>query len=208
MSAFACELLTKAIRLTRMDEARRNRDLFRLCRDMPEDRLMRNESDFPIVGAVLEGVRLVTGRWRNPAASVEGPGIDSMFETGRALDIDRAANVLLDEAEMTGPGALVNVDVEQVVGTKCNRKGVSCKHKLHVKATETPSRRRGSERFACGRGWLHVKLPGRSALAGRRACTKMIAGADKTALIAQWPGTALAYRTADGAVHAGRQNDG
>ena len=37
MSAFACELAMKAIRLTRMDEFRKSHDLWQLFQDLSED---------------------------------------------------------------------------------------------------------------------------------------------------------------------------
>ena len=47
MSAFACELAMKAIRLTRMDEARKSHDLWQLFQDLSEDSKARMEEDFP-----------------------------------------------------------------------------------------------------------------------------------------------------------------
>ena len=47
MSAFACELAMKAIRLTRMDEAQKIHDLWLLYSDLPEDSRARMEEGFP-----------------------------------------------------------------------------------------------------------------------------------------------------------------
>ena len=47
MSAFACELAMKTIRLTRMDEARKSHDLWQLFQDLSEDSKARMEEDFP-----------------------------------------------------------------------------------------------------------------------------------------------------------------
>ena len=47
MSAFACELAMKAIRLRGMDEARKSHDLWLVYRELPTDSRTRIEEDFP-----------------------------------------------------------------------------------------------------------------------------------------------------------------
>ena len=94
MSAFACELAMKAIRLTRMDEARRSHDLWRLYRDLPEDSRARMEEDFPEAGSVLKKARHTFAKWRYFEANAGGRGMSAMIDTGRAFALAKAARVL------------------------------------------------------------------------------------------------------------------
>ena len=66
----------KAIRLTRMDEARKSHDLWQLFQDLPEDSKARMEVDFPEIGSVLKKGCSTFGKWRYFEASVSGYGIE------------------------------------------------------------------------------------------------------------------------------------
>ena len=77
MSAFACELAMKAIRLTRLDEARKQHDLLALYRDLPEDSRTRMEMDYPGIEAILQKARHTFGKWRYFETKIEGGGIRS-----------------------------------------------------------------------------------------------------------------------------------
>ena len=91
MSAFACELAMKAIRLTRMDEARKSHDLWLLYRDLPTDSRTRIEEDFTEVDSVLKTARHTFDKWRYFEADVGGRGMKAMIDTDRAFVLAKAA---------------------------------------------------------------------------------------------------------------------
>lgn len=138
MSAFACELALKAIRLTRMDEARKSHDLWKLYSDLPPDSKERIEADFAGIVEVLKKARHTFDKWRYFEVNVGGHGISAMIDTERAFALAKAARVLLDEAEMVGLGYSVNVDATQSVTKSGNQSDVHVKHNLKVKGTESP----------------------------------------------------------------------
>ena len=140
MSAFACELAMKAIRLTLMDEARKSHDLWQLYRDLPEATRARIEEDFPEVGLVLQKARHTFDKWRYFEANVGGSGMSAMIDTERAFALAKAARVLLDEAAMMGLGYAVTVKATQKVTKIDDRKNVHVKHHLSAKGTEAPPR--------------------------------------------------------------------
>ena len=100
MSAFACELAMKAIRLTRLDEARRGHDLITLFDALPEDSRERIAADFSEVATVLERGRHTFGSWRYFEKNVGEPGFAALVDTGKALGLGKVARVILDEGEM------------------------------------------------------------------------------------------------------------
>ena len=140
MSAFACELAMKAIRLTRMDEARKSHDLWQLFQDLSEDSKARMEEDFPEIGSVLNKGRSTFGKWRYFEASVSGYGMSAMIDTARAFVLAKAARVLLDEAELMGLGYSVDINATQKVTTTGDRQDVDVIHKMHTTAREAPPR--------------------------------------------------------------------
>ena len=140
MSAFACELAMKAIRLTRMDEARKIHDLWQLYRDLPEDSRARIGEVFPEVGSVLESACNTFDRWRYFEANVGGRGMSAMIDTDRAFALAKAARVLLDEAEMMGLGYSVNLKATRRVTKANDRQHVHVKHHLSTTGTEVPPR--------------------------------------------------------------------
>ena len=140
MSAFACELAMKAIRLTRMDEARKSHDLWQLYRDLPPDSRERIEEDFPEVDSVLKSARHTFDKWRYFEANVGGRGMRAMIDTDRAFALAKAARVLLDEAEMVGLGYSVKVEATQKVTKNGDRQNVHIKHHLSTTGTEAPPR--------------------------------------------------------------------
>ena len=102
MSAFACELAMKAIRITLLNDARKSHDLWQLYRDLPSESRARIEEDYPQVLSVLEDARHTFDKWRYFEANVGGRGIGAMIDTERAFALAKTARVLLDEAEMMG----------------------------------------------------------------------------------------------------------
>ena len=141
MSAFACELAMKAIRLTRKDEARKSHDLWRLYRDLPADCKTRIEEDYPEVVSVLKRARHTFGQWRYFEANVGGHGMSAMIDTDRAFALSKTARVLLDEAEMMGLNYSVNLKARQRT-TKIDdrRQHVHIAHDLDTRGTEAPPR--------------------------------------------------------------------
>lgn len=138
MSAFACELTMKGIRLTRLDEARKSHDLWRLYRDLPNDSQARIEEDFLDAGVVLKSARHTFDKWRYFEANVGGRGIGTMIDTQKAFDLAKVARVLLDEAEMMGLGYSVNVEATQTVTDRGDRDLVHVKHNMRTTSTEAP----------------------------------------------------------------------
>ena len=115
MSAFACELALKAIRLTRLDEARKTHDLLALYRDLPEDSRIRIEMDCPEIESVLDKARHNFGKWRYFETNVGGGGVSSMGDTEQALALGKAARVIIDEAEVAGLNGAVKIKAMQNV---------------------------------------------------------------------------------------------
>lgn len=138
MSAFACELTMKAIRLTLMHEAQKTHDLWNLYRDLPSACKERIEADYGEVEAILKGARHTFDKWRYFEANDSGRGMSAMIDTERAFALAKVARVLLDEAEMVGLGYSVHVDATQTVSKTGSRENVSIKHDLRTKGTEAP----------------------------------------------------------------------
>ena len=138
MSAFACELAMKAIRLTRMDEARRKHDLWLLYRDLPDDSRARVEEDYPEIGAVLKKARYTFDKWRYFEVNMGGKGMSAMIDTERALVLAKAARVLLDEGELMGLGYSVKINATQNVTQTGDRRDMHITHKLHTTSREAP----------------------------------------------------------------------
>ena len=140
MSAFACELAMKAIRLTLLNEARKTHDLWQLYRDLPSESRARIEEDYPQVQSVLEDARYTFDKWRYFEANVGAHGMGAMIDTERAFALGKTARVLLDEAEMMGLGYSVSVDATRRVTKTGDRQDVHITHKMHTKGTELPPR--------------------------------------------------------------------
>ena len=140
MSAFACELAMKAIRLTRMHKARKSHDLWRLYSDLPRDSRARIEEDFPEFDSILKIARHTFNKWRYFEANVGGSGMKAMIDTERALALAKAARVLLDEAAMMGLGYSVKVEAIKTVGKFDDKRHVHIKHHLSIKGSEAPPR--------------------------------------------------------------------
>lgn len=138
MSAFACELAMKAIRLTRTDEARKTHDLWRLYCDLPPDSKDRIEADFPDVASVLKSARYTFDKWRYFEANVGGHGLSAMIDTERSFDLAKAARVILDEAAMVGLGYSLDINVDQRVTETGDSRSVHIKHNLHTTGRERP----------------------------------------------------------------------
>ena len=137
MSAFACELAMKAIRLTRLDEARKQHDLHILYRDLPDDSRIRMEIDYPGIEAVLKKARHSFGRWRYFETNIEGGRISTMADTGLAMALGKAARVIMDEAEVAGLQWTVKLDATENVREHGGISSYNYTHHLRVEGTET-----------------------------------------------------------------------
>ena len=140
MSAFACELTMKAIRLTRAHEARKCHDLWRLYQDLPSDSRARIEEDFSEVQAVLKKACHTFGKSRYFEAHIGDRGISAMIDTERAFGLAKVARVLLDEAEMTGLGYSVGLRATKRVTKIDQRRDLHVTHHLSTRGTEGPPR--------------------------------------------------------------------
>ena len=138
MSAFACELAMKAIRLTRMNEARRSHDLWLLYRDLPAGSKRRTKEDYPDIDSVLRKARHTFDKWRYFEANVGGRGMNAMIDTQRSFALTKAARVLLDEASMMGLGYSLHLEATRRVTEVDDRQHVHVKHHLSIKGTEAP----------------------------------------------------------------------
>lgn len=138
MSAFACELAMKAIRLTRMHDAKKSHDLLQLYRDLPEDSRQRLNADFAEIEIVLKSGRHTFGRWRYFETNLGEGGMRTMIDTEKALALGKAARVIIDEAEMVGLGYAVTLDAKQKVTVSGNQRNYEIKHHLNAKGREAP----------------------------------------------------------------------
>ena len=114
--AFACELVLKAILITRLDEARKTHDLLDLYNDLPEDSRTRLKADFVEIEDVLEQGRHTFGKWRYFETNVGGEAMLAMVNYQRAFALAKAARVTVDEGEIAGLGCEVDVETEFEVG--------------------------------------------------------------------------------------------
>ena len=137
MSAFACELAMKAIRLTRLDEARRDHDLLALYEDLPEDSRSRIEAAYPEIRLVLETAKHAFGKWRYFEETIGERGIRNMVDTEQALALGKAARVILDEAEVAGLTCRVELDGLQNVELTAKTKNYTYKHNFKVVGGES-----------------------------------------------------------------------
>lgn len=114
-SAFACELVLKAILITRLDEARKTHDLLKLYNDLPEDSRTRLKADFAEIEDVLEQGRHTFEKWRYFETNVGEKAMLAMVNYQRALALAKAARVIVDEGEIAGLDGKVKVDVDSDV---------------------------------------------------------------------------------------------
>ncbi|MCY3659419.1 MAG: hypothetical protein OXG36_10425 [Caldilineaceae bacterium] len=138
MSAFACELVLKAIRLTRKDTVRKSHDLLRLYHDLPCDSRQRIEADFPGIESTLKHGRHTFDKWRYFESNQDGRGMSAMIDTERAFALAKAVRVILDEAEIAGLKYSVRVHATQTNTRRDDREDIFIKQDLSVIGTEAP----------------------------------------------------------------------
>lgn len=155
MSAFACELAMKAIRLTLLDEARKDHDLLTLFDDLPVASQSRIETAWPGIRPVLEKARHAFGKWRYFETAVGERGIGAMSDTEQALALGKAARVILDEAEFVGLSYKVELSGKQDVTLSAGAKKYAYTHHFRIVGGETGR--------PIGAGVDHPASPGRPA---------------------------------------------
>lgn len=111
-SAFACELVLKAILLTRLDEAKKTHDLLYLYNNLPEDSRTRLKADFSEIEDVLEQGRHTFGKWRYLDTESGEKAIRTMVDYQKAFKLAKAARVLVDEGEIAGLDGKVEGEVK------------------------------------------------------------------------------------------------
>ena len=138
ISAFACELVMKAITLTADHEAIKTHDLLDLFRDLPEPSRLRIVADYPEIETVLDAGRQTFDAWRYFEASNSETTAQVMINIEHGRHLGKAVRVILDEAVMMGLGFSVNVDAKQRVRVGGDRELHHLDLKLNVKGREAP----------------------------------------------------------------------
>ena len=111
-SAFACELVLKAILITRLDEAKKTHDLLKLYNHLPEDSRARLKADFAKIEDVLEQGRHTFEKWRYFDTNGGEEAIQAMVNYKRAFALAKAARVIVDEGKIAGLDGEVEVKAE------------------------------------------------------------------------------------------------
>lgn len=139
-SAFACELVMKAISLTCKDEATRSHDLFVLFNDLPEESLGRIKADYPEIETVMDQQRHTFGKWRYFEAAADGQRFTVMADIASARALGKAARVSLDEAASVGLAWKVKVDAKETVTSVGKQKTYDQNYEITVTGSESPPR--------------------------------------------------------------------
>ena len=141
MSAFACELAMKAILLTCGDQAPKTHDLRSLYRALPDKSRTRLQRDWVEIGSVLCKFRHTFGDWRYFEVNVGGRGMMPMIDMDRALDLAKAARVLLDENEIVGLGFSLTVkSTPRGAFRRRKRRFRRVVNRVEITGTEAPPR--------------------------------------------------------------------
>ena len=137
-SAFACELVLKAILITRLDEAKKTHDLWELYNHLPEDSRTRLKADFAEIEDVLEQGRHTFEKWRYFETNVGGEAIKATVDYQRVLALAKAARVIVDEGEIAGLDGEIEVTVKGDVDTARGDKSYQESVALDVIGREAP----------------------------------------------------------------------
>lgn len=138
VSAFACELVMKAISLTCNDEGNKTHDLRTLFEDLPQECQQRVESDYPDIVEILGQARHIFGDWRYFEMSVGEKAFAGMIDSNRERALAKAARVLMDEALMVGLSWSVNMDAKSDVKVSGSTRSERHKIKVNLKSWELP----------------------------------------------------------------------
>lgn len=132
-AAFACELVLKAILITRNNEAKRTHDLLALYRELPEDCKSRIEADFAVTENVIAQGRYVFGKWRYFEHNEGEKGMLAMVNIERTYELMKVARVIIDEGEIAGLN--YKVDVNHEVEVDLNDPDVSRQQTYNLKVS-------------------------------------------------------------------------
>ena len=137
-SAFACELVMKAISLTCKDEAARSHDLLVMFNDLPEKSLGRIKEDYPEIETVMDQQRHTFGKWRYFETDDGGQRFSVMADIASARALGKAARVILDEAASVGLAWKVKVDAKETVTSVGKQKTYDQNYEITVTGSESP----------------------------------------------------------------------
>ena len=141
MSAvFACELAMKAICLACTDEAPKSHDLIELHDSLPETSKERIAADYPQIAETLGAGRHTFGRWRYFEVNVGEAGMRAMLDVPHAHALGKAARVILDEGEMVGLSATIDLKATHNVHIVGDTKNHNLNSNITVKGREAALR--------------------------------------------------------------------
>ena len=140
LAAFACELLMKAISLTRNDAAPKTHDLNGLYMNLPEDSRRRLEADYKEIAEVIDKGRYVFGRWRYFENNAGREALQGMIDLERTLRLAKTARVLVDEAKYAGLYGSASMDVRESFQRDDGEETRTQHVRLRLKAGESPRR--------------------------------------------------------------------
>ena len=137
MSAFACELLMKAISLTVNDEARKTHDLLCLYKRLPDSSRQRLEIDFPDIANVMSEGRHRFGEWRY-FESGKKEALTAIIDTSLEQELGKVARVMLDEAEIVGLRGVIDMKARRDVTDHGDKKEVHHQFHATMRGAENP----------------------------------------------------------------------
>ena len=111
-AAFACEVVMKAILLTRLDEAAKSHDLLVLYESLPTDCRKRLQGDFPRIVDIMTKYRHTFGRWRYFEPGAGQDTLSVLVNLDQIRGLEKAARVLLDDGAIAGLGYDLDVDYD------------------------------------------------------------------------------------------------
>ena len=137
-SAFACELVMKAICLTAKNQALKSHDLADLYADLPPTSVERMEVYHPEIQTSLEQGRGRFGDWRYFEKNTGETAIASLTPTELSMSLLKAARVLLDEAELLGLSGGVKLHANQSITVDDCSRSDDYRYDLSVHGGEAP----------------------------------------------------------------------
>jgi len=137
MSAFACELLMKAVSLTVSDKARKTHDLLCLYKCLPDSSRQRLEIDFPDIANVMREGRHRFGEWRY-FESGKKEALTAIIDTSLEQALGKVARVMLDEAEIVGLRGGIDMKARRDVTDHGDKTEVHHQFHATMKGAENP----------------------------------------------------------------------
>lgn len=144
-SAFACELAMKAICMTCKHKAIKDHDLFKLFRDLPVQSRKRIEADYPDIEKSIKDSRHIFSKWRYFEEKIKEKAFLTMIDTDRARTMSKAARIILDEAEVVGLRACIEIKAKQNIqfhkSSESEKEKRTVKIKAKIKTGELPPKK-------------------------------------------------------------------